>query len=248
MKAAALGHDLVDAPPRKTTLARVQAASGLAFFAFASVHFVNTMLAAVSRELYDGFQSRARILYQHPIVEIALFATLFVHIATGVLSARRFPVVSSSGEGRDGGEQPSHRWHRYAGRALAIVILGHVAATRGPSLLAGVHPGFIGIAYTIMKWPAVSYPYFAALIACGIFHGGYGAWKAVGTLQGKGEAAPLPKSPFAGRAILVVALVLAVGLSWLGILGLGGRLYAIEDPGRSRFAVLVEGLLSHSEK
>jgi len=210
----------------KTTLARVQAATGLAFFAFAAVHFANTMLAAVSREAYDAYQAHARAIYQNPLVEIALFATLFIHIGAGVLSARARRGTPPAG-GLD-------RWHRYTGRALAIVILGHVAATRGPSLLAGVHPGFLGIAYTIGKWPVISYPYFAALIACGILHAGIGAWKAL-------RSVPVPR-------VVAAALVTTIAACWLGILGLGGRLYSIDDPGHSRFAVLLEGLLSHSQK
>lgn len=215
---------------RGGTVAGVQAISGLAFFVFAAGHFVNTMAAALGADAYDGFQARARVLYQSPIIEIGLFAALTVHIVAAVLAMR-----ARRGQPRATG---AGRVHRYAGRILALAIVGHVACTRGPSLLADVYPGFSGIAYTIIQLPAVSYPYFALLIACGILHAGYGAWKAVGALAGRSAVAP-PRA-------LTIALVAGIGLSWLGILGLGGRLYAIEDPANGRFAALVQRLLSGS--
>lgn len=213
---------------RDGTLSRVQAISGLAFFVFAAGHFANTMVAAIGADVYDGFQARARALYQFPVIEIGLFLALTVHIVAAVLAAR-----ARRGQPRATG---ADRIHRYAGRILALAIVGHVVCTRGPSLLADVTPGFSGIAYTIVQLPAVSYPYFALLIACGLLHAGYGAWKAVRTLTDRPAAAP-PRA-------LTLALVAAIGVSWLGILGLGGRLYAIDDPANSKFAALVQRLLS----
>lgn len=51
---------------------RVQAASGLVFLAFASLHVANQWLALAGPEAYDGFQRSARAVYQNPLVEVAL--------------------------------------------------------------------------------------------------------------------------------------------------------------------------------
>ena len=90
-----------------------------------------------------------------------------------------------------------------------------------------------------MRLPAVSYPYFALLIGCGILHAGYGAWKAVRARGGQAVIASPPRA-------LTAALVAGIALAWLGILGLGGRLYAIRNPGQGRFAALVERYLPRS--
>jgi succinate dehydrogenase/fumarate reductase cytochrome b subunit len=210
---------------RAGKLGRAQAISGLVFLVFAAAHFANTAAAAFSAELYDRFQARARALYQYPVIELGLLIALAVHVAAGVATMR-----ASRGQPHATG---ADRLHRYAGRILGLAILGHVAVTRGPSLLADVHPGFAGIAYSIVRLPAVSYPYFALLIGCGILHAGYGAWKAVRALGGRAVIASPPRA-------LMAALVAGIALAWLGILGLGGELYAIPDPGQGQFAGLVE--------
>lgn len=216
---------------RVDRIGRAQAVSGLVFLVFAAAHFANTMLAAFSAELYDAFQARARALYQVPVIEVGLLLALAVHVVAGVaaMRARRGQPPATGAD----------RLHRHAGRFLGIAILGHVACTRGPSLLAGVHPEFAGIAYTITRLPAVSYPYFALLIACGVWHAGHGARKAVHAITGRAERAPRSRVWAAG-------LGLGIALAWLGILGLGGRLYPIRDPAHSRFAALVERWIPRS--
>lgn len=207
-------------------LPRVQAASGLAIALFVAPHLLNTMLAAVSGELYDAFQLRARAVYQHPIAEVSLLLALIIHITTSALRAR-------SRKGR-----PAARLPRYAGWFLAAVIFGHIAFTRGPSLLAGVHPGFLGVAYAVQKFPALSYPYFAALILALCVHGVRGVQVAIAVLRGRPSA---PSS--AQRLGSYVATGALVMLGWLGILGFGARLYRTPDPERGDFAKLVRPYL-----
>jgi len=210
--------------PRTSPLQRVQAATGLAFGLFALPHLFNTMLAAVGGDLYDAFQTRARAVYQHPIVELALISTLVVHIAAGILRARSQTLRPQSGRGP-----------RYAGWFLATVIFGHIAFTRGPSLLAGVHPGFLGVAFAVQKFPGMSYPYFALLIVALSVHGARGAQIALGVWSGRTNLSLL-------RAYTVASVVIALG--FLGLLGLGGQLYTTADPEHSGFAELIRPYLN----
>ncbi|MGB8332163.1 MAG: hypothetical protein WCE62_18700 [Polyangiales bacterium] len=204
-------------------LARVQAVSGLLFSVFVLVHLSNTALAIIGADLYDGFQSRARVVYQWPLLELALIGALLVHIVSGIvrMRARRGSTA----------EPPLRlRLHRYAAYYLAIFIFGHIGATRLPALLADAPPFFGGISFSMHFAPWFFYPYYAVLGMAGLYHAFYGIPVALGVL---GVRAPrfIRKGPgfwvpvSVGSAVIVAAL-----------LGFGGFLYAIDDPFDNDFA------------
>jgi succinate dehydrogenase/fumarate reductase cytochrome b subunit len=146
-------------------LLRVQAVSGLVFLAFVLVHDVNTMAAVAGEQAYDGYQASARSVYQWPGVELLLvFAPLLVHVVAGVLR------LKANGF-RRGGASLRQRLHRYTGWFLLAVIVGHVVAVRGASLLFDVFPGFAGLSFSIWWVPWMFYPYYLLLGWCGWFHG-----------------------------------------------------------------------------
>jgi succinate dehydrogenase/fumarate reductase cytochrome b subunit len=107
-------------------LIRVQAASGLTFSVFLTLHLINTMLGSAGPDAYDGFQASARAFYQHPLFEyIVVLIPLVVHLGasiTRILRRRRRHLP------RPGLRL---RLHRYSGWFLLAVISGHVSATRG---------------------------------------------------------------------------------------------------------------------
>lgn len=204
-------------------LSRIQAISGLLFSVFAVAHLSNTALATLSPDLYDGFQGSVRRVYQWPLFELALVASLVVHIASGVARMR----------GRRGStaKPPLRlRLHRYAAYYLTIFIFGHIAATRLPAVLADAPPFFGGVSFSLHFMPWFFYPYYALLGIAGLYHLFFGIPAALGVLgvrspQGirRGPGFWIPVS--AGATVIVLAL-----------LGFGGALYEIDDPFDNDFA------------
>ena len=184
------------------TLARVQAASGLVFAVFLTLHLVNTALAAFGPAPYDAAQRSLRRLYQGYLPETVLTVALALHIGAGVTRARR-----RRGHGRPATRRV--RVHRWAGWFLALVIVGHVAATRGVDLLFGAAPGFEGVAYVTQRFPLFFVPYYTALALCGLYHLTHGGGVALRLLWPQA-----PRPPRALRrlwlGIGVVAIVAAV--------------------------------------
>lgn len=128
-------------------LLQIQAISGSAFLLFTLVHLANTGVASLGIPAYDGFMRVARLAYQNPLVEIvALFIPLTVHWAAAIIRLQR-----------DGFRRKNQtlrsRLHRYSGYFLLTFIWGHVAATRGRSLLADIEVSFTAISFTFAWLP-----------------------------------------------------------------------------------------------
>ncbi len=204
-------------------LARVQAISGLLFSIFALFHLTNTALAVLGPDVYDGYQRAVRGVYQWPLIELALVATLVTHVVTGILRIR---------ERRGTRAKPPLRLrlHRYAAYYLAIFVFGHIAATRIPALLADAPPFFGGVSFSLHYKPWWFYPYYGLLGIAGLYHVFYGVPVALGVLGVRAPRAIRRGAGFwvpvsVGAAIIVTAL-----------LGFGGVLYPIDDPFDNDFA------------
>lgn len=212
--------------PRDHHLVRIQAISGLVFAVFLSLHLVNVMASALGPGLYDAFQVRIRPFYQFPLVEVGVLAVaLLTHMVTGVVRLRRRP------RSRGFGKLPLRtRLHRLSAWFLLVFVLGHVAATRVPSLLDGVWLGFAGLSYGMWQLPGYFYPYYTLLGLCGLYHGSYGAYLALRALGVR-----LPSIARLGVRVYV-PLAAAALLVVLGVLSFGGLLYPIEDPRKAAFA------------
>ena len=126
------------------SLKQIQAATGLLFLLFVSLHLINTYLAALGPAVYDSAQSVLRNFYHFPPVEALVLAALVVHIVVGLVRIKVEPKRVLT---------PRARLHRYAGFFLLVVIGGHIAAVRGPSLLLDIYPGFHGLAFSISAVP-----------------------------------------------------------------------------------------------
>jgi succinate dehydrogenase/fumarate reductase cytochrome b subunit len=210
-------------------LVRIQAASGLAFAVFASLHLVNTMLAALGAGAYNGFQRALRPVYQFPAVEIGLLAVpLVVHVGAGVARWRE--------RRRRGSAAPRAglrtRLHRASGLVLLVFVWGHVAATRGPSLLAGVHPEFEGLAFSV-QWLWTFVPYYALFALAGLYHTANGTLVALAAFGVRAPAARLRGPRFWGPLGAGAALLL------LGIAGIAGWLHPIGESWRGPYAEFV---------
>lgn len=207
---------------------RAQVLSGAVFAAFLFIHLVNQMLAVLGATPYDGAQQAMRRAYQAPVLELALvFVPLAVHLITAIARMVKRPkqdVATLSWR---------VRLHRYSGRFLLLVIVGHVVATRGASLLYGVFPGFHGLAFTFQWVPAYFWPYYLLLAVCGWYHLVHGLSMAGAMFKLPGVA--LLQRPPVFRAVVGAGAIALVA----GVLALGGVLADVGNPTASEYARLV---------
>ena len=209
-------------------LRRIQAATGLVFFVFLTIHLANMWLAALGPAVYDGFQGVARVLYQWVAVEVVLLTAILVHAVVGVARIIREPRRELSTRAR---------LHRYAGFFLLLVIGGHVLAVRGASWFFDVYPGFHGLAFSLDYLPGYFYPYYLVLGLAGFYHGCNGVGIALKRLGWMRDVRWLRD-----RALALVSACAGLGFV-AALLGLGGLLFEITDPYQSAFAALALDLL-----
>lgn len=210
-------------------LARLQARTGLVIAVFVVMHLTTALAAHFGPEGYDGMQRLTRFVYQNPVSEIVLLTAIVVHV---IASVRRMRLRTKR-------EAPNLRvrLHRYAGYFLLLVIIGHVAATRLPALLYGIHVGFAALSYTMTRYPYYFYPYYALLALSGLYHMAHGVPVALGTLGVR-----VPQALRKGPTFVIPVSVLGVGLV-LALLAIGGVFFPIHDPMDNDFARLGEALM-----
>jgi succinate dehydrogenase/fumarate reductase cytochrome b subunit len=210
-------------------LLQIQAVSGGTFLAFTLLHLANTGVATLGVEAYDGFQERARWLYQNPLIEVLFLALpLSVHAAAAIERLRR------SGF-RRANQTLRSKLHRYSGYLLLAVIWGHILAVRGPSLFQDFHPGFAGLSFSLWWIPWLFYPYYALLALCGLYHGTNGFMLAAAVF-----GRPFPDALRYGWGFWAPLSAAGVALV-LGIAAMGGILFSIPDPIDNPYARMWEG-------
>ena len=191
-------------------LRAAQALTGTIFAGFLFLHLFNQMLAARGAATYDAVQGTLRAGYQTPLVEVGLVLTpLVLHAGLAVRSMWR----------RRGSSAPAPtglaRVHRWSGRVLLLFFVGHVLATRLPSLLADAAPGFAGVAFTFKWVPLWFWPYYPTLALAGWFHLLYGLGTSLPQLGFKPAARLLNRrtllSVFALGAVALLAAVWTFG-------------------------------------
>ena len=203
---------------RQARLARLQAASGLTFAFFLTLHLLTTAAGAGGATAYDGALATFRHVYRPALaVELVMIAIpALVHVACAVLQIadrRRRSVPASS-----------PLVHRLAGYVLLAAIGGHVFATRVMPAFGDGPADFSYLAYSLLNWPLFMRPYYLVLGIAGAVHLTLGAAIAARVL---GLAKPAPARAFAVAAVL--ALVVAAGTA--GIIG------RADTASRARFAV-----------
>ncbi|MDA1263694.1 MAG: hypothetical protein O2816_01285 [Planctomycetota bacterium] len=205
---------------RDTTLARLQALSGLAFGTFLALHLASALAALGGPGGYDGALGAFRLYYQFPIVEIVMVAgAAVVHATCGVLRWRHRRALDRE-RGHVGRAPRWLVWHRRSGWFLLAILVGHVLATRGPSLLLGTEVEASYLGFSLATWPWMFYPYYLALFVGGLYHLTQGASAALRQLGLRTPYGIGTARPRAGIGVFVVAGVLGL----VAILGLGGAL------------------------
>jgi succinate dehydrogenase/fumarate reductase cytochrome b subunit len=210
------------------TLTQWQSLTGLVFFVFLGVHLATQAAGVFGAQTYDAVQSTVRRVYQFPLVEVPVVLALVAHavLAVAQLLRRR-------------GLSPGARLHSLTGLFLLVFFVGHVAATRGASLVFGVPPAFAGLAFTLRWVPAFFWPYYVLLGVAGAVHAALGLRVAVAMVS--------PRSATrTGRAPQVLAVALSV-TAVLGVLAAGGAFFDVGAPEQSPYAALLRRLGVASE-
>jgi succinate dehydrogenase/fumarate reductase cytochrome b subunit len=214
---------------REVRLLRAQSLSGVAFSLFLLLHLANQGVAALGADRYDQAQCALRRGYQSAPLELGLvLAPLLVHVTTAVMRLldrrrRRVPTPVSR----------ASRLHRLSGIVLLVFFAGHVAATRGASLIYGVYPGFAGVAFTLRWVPAYFWPYYLVFGVAGAYHLVYGLGVALPIL-GVSAGRVLRRPAILAPAAVALGLCVAVGL-----LGFGGAFFPVGHPEDSAYARLL---------
>lgn len=218
-------------------LRRLQVGSGALFALFLAVHLVNQAAAVLGAQAYDATQAVLRRGYQAPVVELlAVFLPLATHVVVSVrLALRR----------RSSGAAPVRslrlRAHRWSGWFMAVVFVGHVAATRGADFFAGAQVRFAALRFTFEWVPGYFWPYYTALGLAGAFHLLHGLTVASAELNLSALARLRSRRVFG--AVSASLLVLMVS----GVLSLGAVARTNADPGSTEYAKLVRSLLERLE-
>lgn len=193
--------------------ARVQAVSGLAFFAFLTVHLATTFSAILGPEAFTAVQRTMRVGYQFILLEAGIAVAVLVHITAGVKRWRRLGTQAGL----------ARRLHRWTAVFLALVIFEHVTGTRGLNLYSGADTGFGAVSFTLRWFPEWFAPYYLVLGAAGIFHALYGGLTAISRL-GWHRAIHLR-----GTSVLWWTFAIGVATVAVSLAGFAGLLYTVPD-------------------
>ncbi|GDX81570.1 hypothetical protein LBMAG42_33810 [Deltaproteobacteria bacterium] len=201
-----------------------QSISGLVLAVFSLFHLLNVALA-VKPGAYDAFQAVVQRVYQHPLVEPIVLGAVVVHAVIGLREMRGSRTPTSRLPLRE-------RLQRWAGWYLLVVIAGHVGAVRLLAVLEGAPPHFAGLSFSVAWLPWLFGPYYLALALAGLYHAGNGVGVAAARL-GAPVVARCTRSRlfWPGMGVAAAALV-------LGLAGIAGLLYAIDDPFDNPYAAV----------
>ena len=210
------------------SLIKIQAISGIVFATFLILHLVNMTIAMLGQAAYDSFQRAMRWYYQFPVTEIVVvLGASLVHIAaalTRVVRRRRAGINSQ----KKIKLTLRVRLHRYSGYFIVIVFIGHVIATRGPSLLLGKLVDMSYLSYSIAILPLFFYPYYMLLGVAGLYHLTNGVISVLRILNIR-----LPKgvtAPYSRMFWIWIGLCGIITL--VSILSIGGNIFELDT---SRF-------------
>jgi hypothetical protein len=161
------------------TWLKIQALSGAFFGLFAVVHLFNQAVAHLGVETYTNVQHKLRTVYQNPILEPLIFASLGVHmLANTIIIIRRWRRESDPKAVRS--LTLSQKIQRWCGYLMAFLIVGHVFQTRFQQTFFDpkLDGDFALITYSLVYTGDVFYAYYFLFGSLGLFHLSYGLLKA----------------------------------------------------------------------
>ena len=204
--------------PSVATLQKLNAASGLFFGVFLVIHLICHYTLNLSFEDGQRRLQTMRAIYQHPVFEILLATSLFVHFFANINLYLDRNKINSSTKKRPIEGSLELQGHRIAGYILSIMIVGHVIATRIGPLIVLDDPrsydySFIALAISLIPFKISNL--FLILFGCaGGWHLIYGTRAAITTLSGgsvHGKKFPIPLKMLAlTNHLLIIGAVLAL--------------------------------------
>ncbi|GAX23040.1 hypothetical protein FisN_15Hh061 [Fistulifera solaris] len=173
---------------------QLQAASGLAFAFFLTIHLFSHLCLNLGWEYGRNMMSQMRGIYQHPVFETQLLLVFLVHLTSaGVLYLHRKKVEWTRSKKDDDAIQTytpgpyELQLHRYAGHFLATAIFGHVFSTRIAALLWLPDPALYDYSFITELQERIPYNLFTIVMyvlgAAGFYHLLYGVYIAPGILM-----------------------------------------------------------------
>lgn len=219
---------------------RWQELTGLVFGFFALTHLFNHALASFGKGYWESFRNATSAVYQHPLIELLIFASLTGHLSLALLQALSRPNFLQLSN-LFGANANRIEWQRVTGWLLASVILGHVFFTRALPLLYRLENGveFGGLTYTLASTPIVFYPYYIAFSLAAVYHAftAFFHTRYFASIKRSLGIRVSTASP------LYIALLSLFGLGVIaGLLAMGGFFYQIADPYDNPYARLQEQL------
>jgi hypothetical protein len=181
-------------------------------FAFLCLHFANHLIGLEGIDAYSQFMDAARLVYRHPVVEMAVLLAFLVQIISGVPLIREIWTKK---------KDFVHQLQALSGLIMLVFILAHVAWIAFGRLILHIDTNFYYVAAftTHSGW---KYPVWA-LFGAGVFslfvHFGciaYDIYKK--TNRG------------IGYALLILVVGLGGYVTWMLIRMYAGELYPIHLP------------------
>jgi succinate dehydrogenase/fumarate reductase cytochrome b subunit len=180
-------------------------------FAFLCLHFANHFVGLLGVEAHAQFMDAARLVYRHPVVEMAVLLAFFIQILTGIpliieIWTRKKDVI--------------HQLQALSGLIMVIFILVHVASIAAARMIFNLDTNFAFAAATFAApLTYTAYGFYGAGIFALFTHIGcilYDIFKKT--------------SKPVGWILLIITLVAGGYLTYLLLMMYAGHLYPVTIP------------------
>jgi len=209
--------------PSVNTLKKMSAASGLVFGIFLAMHLFAHYMLNLGYEQAQETMLAFRVIYQHPIFELSLAASLGVHMYSNTCLYLNRSKINAQVKKETDGKKPAGSAeltaHRIAGYILSLSIFGHVFATRLGAFImlpdSSVYDyGFVASVFEVV--PFNLFPIYLCIFGmAGGWHLVYGTRSAIAILTGSsvvGKPVPVPLKVVAMiNHVAIVAGMVALG-------------------------------------
>ena len=180
-------------------------------FAFLCLHFANHFVGLLGVAAHAQFMDAVRLVYRHPIVEMAVLLAFFVQILTGI------PLIIEIWTQK---KDFIHQLQALSGLVMVIFILGHVASIAAARIVFNLDTNFAFAAATFA--PPLTY------IAYGFYGAGvFALFTHLGCILY--DIFKKTNRPV-GWLLLVITLIIGGYLTYLLLMMYSGHLYPVTIP------------------
>ena len=134
---------------------RLHKVSAAVVFAFLCLHFGNHFIGLEGRDAHAQFMDAARLIYRHPIIELAVILAFVIQIISGIALAKAI--------WRDK-KDFIHQLQAASGMVLIVFLLIHLAAVAYGRFVLNLDTNFYFAAAGLLTpgWSYVFYGYYGA--------------------------------------------------------------------------------------